>query len=217
MLDFTQARQMMVDGQLRPTGVTDLDVLAAMRDIPRERFVPAALASVAYLDRDILVDPKRALLKPMALARLIQAADVRPSDRVLDVACGSGYSSAVLARLAATVTALEDDAERSRRCVDTLTQLGLTSVKVVCGPLDAGWPAGAPYDVILVNGACEVEPHGLFRQLAEGGRLICIMGTGPDPKATVYRLDRGEIGRRTLFDAAAPALPAFIKPAAFVF
>jgi protein-L-isoaspartate(D-aspartate) O-methyltransferase len=217
MIDLTHARRMMVDCQVRPADVTDRDLLAAMLEIPRERFVPAARASVAYLDRDLAVDPKRALLKPMVLARLIQAADVKLTDRVIDVAGGTGYSSAILVRLAAAVTALEDDAERSRRCADTLTQVGAGSVTAVCGPLDAGWPAGAPYDVILVNGACEVEPHGLLAQLNEGGRLVAVMGTGPDGKAMLFRKDRGEIGNRALFDATAPALPAFVKAPAFVF
>jgi protein-L-isoaspartate(D-aspartate) O-methyltransferase len=217
MSDYTTARRMMVDCQIRPTDVTDRDVLAAMLEVPRERFVPAALADVAYLDRDVAVDPKRAMLKPMVLARMIQAAAVQPGERVLDVACGTGYSSAVLARLAGSVTALEDDAERSRRCADTLAQLGVGNVTAVSGQLAAGWPAGAPYDVILVNGACETEPQDLVRQLKDGGRLVCILGTGPDAKATIYRRDRGELGSRTLFDAAAPALPAFAKTPAFVF
>ena len=217
MIDFAHARRMMVDCQLRPTSVTDLDVIAAMQEIPRERFAPAALASVAYLDRDIAVDQKRALLKPMVLARLIQAVEVGAGDRVLDVACGTGYSSAILARLGAAVTALEDDADRARCCAETLTQLGIGNVSAVCGPLDAGWPAGAPYAAIVINGACEAEPQGLIRQLAEGGRLVGILGTGPDAKATIYRKDRGEIGSRALFDAAAPALPAFAMAPAFVF
>jgi protein-L-isoaspartate(D-aspartate) O-methyltransferase len=217
MIDFMQARRMMVDSQVRPADVTDRDLLAAMLEIPRERFAPAALASVAYLDRDLPVDPKRALLKPMVLARLIQAAEVEMTDRVLDVACGTGYSSAILARLAAAVTALEDDAERSHRCHDNLIQVGAGSVTTACGPLEGGWPAGAPYDVILVNGACEVEPEGLLAQLDEGGRLLTIMGTGPDGKAMLFRKDRGEIGNRTLFDATAPALPAFRRKPAFVF
>jgi protein-L-isoaspartate(D-aspartate) O-methyltransferase len=217
MIDSMQARRTMVDCQIRPSDVTDRELLAAFLEIARERFAPADLASVAYLDRDLFVDPKRALLKPMVLARLIQAADVSAGDRVLDVACGTGYSSAILARLAAAVTALEDDAERSRRCGDILTQVGAGNVAAVCGPLDAGWPAGAPYDVILVNGACETEPRGLLRQLNEGGRLVAVMGSGPDGKATLFRRDRAEIGGRTLFDAAAPALPAFAKAPAFVF
>ena len=217
MIDFAQARRMMVDSQLRPSDVTDRDVLAAFLGVPRERFVSGDLASVAYLDRDLGVDAKRALLKPMVLARLLQAAEIKTGDRALDVACGTGYSSAILARLAAAVTALDDDAERSRRCADTLSQVGAGAVGAVCGPLDAGWPAGAPYDVILVNGACETEPQGLIRQLNEGGRLVVVMGAGPMGKATLFRKDRGEIGSRPLFDAAAPALPAFAKAPAFVF
>jgi protein-L-isoaspartate(D-aspartate) O-methyltransferase len=220
MIDFAIARRAMVDSQLRPTDVTDREVLAAMLEVPREQFVPAELAGVAYLDRDLPVDPKRALLKPMVLARMIQAAELKTGDRVLDVACGTGYSSAILARLSASVTALEDDADRARRCGDNLaklTALGTGNVSGVCGPLEAGWPAGAPYDVILVNGACETEPQGLLRQLNEGGRLIAIIGTGPVGKATLFRKDHGEIGSRTLFDAVAPALPAFAKAPSFVF
>jgi protein-L-isoaspartate(D-aspartate) O-methyltransferase len=227
MIDFAQARRMMVDGQVRPSDVTDRDLLAAMLETPRERFVPEALASVAYLDRDIPIDPKRAMLKPMVLARLIQAAQVGAGDHVLDAACGSGYSSAILARLAGSVVALDDDATRVRRCGEILQGLdrqgpdaqgvGAANVTVVSGPLDAGWPALAPYDVILVNGAIEVEPHGLLGQLKDGGRLLTVLGAGPDGKAMLYRKDRGEIGSRTLFDAAAPVLPSFTRAPAFTF
>ena len=217
MIDFVQARRMMVDGQVRPSDVTDRDLLAAMLDVPRERFAPDALAGVAYLDRDIPIDPKRALLKPMVLARLIQAAQVGAGDHVLDAACGSGYSSAILARIAASVVALEDDEARSRHCGEILKGLGVANVTVVSGPLEAGWPARAPYDVILLNGAVEVDPHGLLGQLKEGGRLVTVRGAGPDGKAMLYRKDRGEIGSRTLFDAAAPVLPSFVRAPAFTF
>jgi len=217
MIDFALARRMMVDSQLRPSDVTDQEVLAAFLGVARERFVPADLASVAYLDRDLAVDGKRALLKPMVLARMMQAAEIKAGNRVLDVACGTGYSSAIMARLGALVTALDDDTARSRRCGEILAQVGAGSVSAVSGPLDAGWTAGAPYDVILVNGACETEPQGLFRQLDDGGRLMVVMGTGPIGKATLFRKDRGEIGSRPVFDAAAPALPAFAKAPAFVF
>jgi protein-L-isoaspartate(D-aspartate) O-methyltransferase len=217
MIDLKQARRMMVDGQVRPNDVTDLNLIAAMLEVPRERFAPAALAEVAYLDRDIAVDAARALLKPMVLAKMIQAAEIGTGDRILDVACGTGYSSAILARLAATVVALEDDPERARRCGEILAQLGAGTVTAVCGPLDAGWPALAPYDVILVNGACEVEPQGLLRQLKEGGRLVGILGAAPAAKTVIYRKDRGEIGSRTLFDSTASVLPAFAREPAFVF
>jgi protein-L-isoaspartate(D-aspartate) O-methyltransferase len=217
MIDFAHARRMMVDGQVRPSDVTDLDLLAAMLEIPRERFVPARLADVAYLDSDLAVDDARMLLRPMLTARLIQAAQVATGNRVLDVACATGYSSAILARLAGAVVALEDAPARTRACADMLAQLGVGNVTAVCGPLDAGWPASAPYDAILVNGAFEVEPHGLLAQLNEGGRLVGVLASGPAGKAMIYRKDRGEIGARALFDAAAPVLPAFIKAPAFVF
>jgi protein-L-isoaspartate(D-aspartate) O-methyltransferase len=217
MIDFAQARRMMVDGQVRTSDVTNSDLLAAMLDVPRERFVPAALASIAYLDRDLAIDPKRAMLKPMVLARLIQAAQVGAGDHVLDVACGSGYSSAILARLAGSVVALEDEAARAQHCGEVLKALGVGNVTVATGALDAGWPALAPYDVILVNGAIEVEPHGLFGQLKDGGRLVTVLGAGPAAKAIIYRKDRGEMGSRTLFDAAAPVLPSFTRAPAFTF
>jgi len=217
MIDFAAARRMMVDGQIRTSDVTDLDLVATMMALPREHFVPAGQAPIAYLDRDIPIDAGRCLLKPMVLAKLIQAAEVGRGGRVLDVACGTGYSSAVLSHLGAAVVALEDDAERARRCAETLAKLAVPNVTVVRGPLDAGWPALAPYDVILVNGAMEGEPRRLFEQLKDDGRLVGVLGTGPAGKAMIYRRDRGEFGGRALFDAAAPALPAFAERPAFVF
>ncbi len=217
MIDYAQARRMMVDGQIRPNGVTDLDVIAAMLEVPRERFVAPGLEALAYLDREVPADPKRALLKPMVVARLIQALELTATDKVLDVAGGSGYPAAVLARLAGSVVALEDEAARAKRCGELARGLGASNVTAVDGPLDAGWPALAPYDAILINGRCEVEPQTLLRQLGNGGRLAGIFGTGPDAKAMLYRMDNGEVGGRALFDAAAPLLAAFAKPPAFVF
>jgi protein-L-isoaspartate(D-aspartate) O-methyltransferase len=217
MTDFADARRMMVDRQIRPSDVTDPDLITAMLEVRRERFVPAAQASLAYLDRDIAIDGSRALLKPMVLARMIQAADVAAGDRVLDVAGGTGYSAAILARLAGSVVALEDEPSRAKRCGELAKEIGIAPVTAATGPLNAGWPALAPYDAILINGACEAEPRELLSQLNEGGRLIAIMGTGPGGKAVLYRKDRGEIGSRALFDAAGPALPAFAKAPVFVF
>ncbi len=215
MIDFADARRKMVDGQIRTNDVTDPDVIAAMMELPREVFVPAAQAPIAYLDRDIPVDAGRALLKPMVLAKMIQAAELEPGASVLDVACGTGYSSALLARLGGTVVALEDDPDRVRRCTEALARVN-AKITAVCGPLEAGWAARAPYDVILVNGAMEVEPQRLFQQLKEDGRLIGILGTGPG-KAMIYRREAGETSGRPLFDAAAPPLAAFARVPAFVF
>ncbi len=225
MIDFADARRKMVDSQLRPVDVTNFDLLTAMLEIPRECFVPADKAATAYLDRDVPVveaagTPGRCLLKPAVIAHLVQA--VRPTrhDRALVVGCGTGYAAAVLARLVGAVVALEQDADLVARAREALAVVGAASVvRVVSGPLAAGWTAGAPYDVIVVNGAIEVEPAALLGQLADGGRLVAIRskGAGNSGSGVVYQLNRGDVGAVPTFEAAAPVLPGFEKPAAFVF
>jgi protein-L-isoaspartate(D-aspartate) O-methyltransferase len=220
MFDFAAARRMMVDCQVRTADVTDQRIIAAMLDLPRERFVPERHASLAYLDLDVAVTsgtPARRLLKPMVLAKLIQAAEIGPQDRVLDVAGATGYSSALLAKLAGKVTALEEDATLARHPRENLAAIGAANAEVVSGPLTGGWPAGAPYDVILVNGAAEVVPERLLRQLAEGGRLVGIVGRAPASKAVLYLCSSGQASALPIFDAAAPALPGFAEPPQFVF
>jgi len=216
MTDFAAARRMMVDGQVRTADVTDLRVLHAFQTVARERFVSPANAAIAYLDRDVPADDAgaRRLLKPMVLAKLIQAADIQPTDRVLDVGCASGYSTAILADLAAEVVAVEEDPALAQRASAAL--IGLSHVKVVTGPLADGWSVAAPYDVILVNGAVGMFPDTLCRQLKDGGRLACVVGTGPG-KATLYRRGGREVGSRAVFDAEAPTLPGFSKPLVFAF
>jgi protein-L-isoaspartate(D-aspartate) O-methyltransferase len=223
MIDFAAARRMMVDGQVRPSDVTDLRIIAAMLEIPRERFLPPASAALAYLDLDAPVgegrdgEPPRCLLKPMLLAKLIQAAAVKESDAVLDVGCASGYSSAVLARIAGSVVALEQDPSLARRAEEVLATLGVANVSVVAGPLTAGWPARAPYDVIVLQGGTEVEPRTLFAQLNEGGRLLCVRGRPAAGKAMIYRRANGVVSGWPLFDAAAAVLPGFAAIPTFVF
>jgi protein-L-isoaspartate(D-aspartate) O-methyltransferase len=223
MVDFTAARRMMVDGQVRTSDVTNPGLISAMLDLPRERFVPPEKADLAYLDRDVAVADQgygqapRCLLKPMVFAKLVQAAEIDETHHVLDVGCASGYSTAVLARLARSVVALEEDASLADRASQVLASLGATNVSVVTGPLSQGWPGRAPYDVILLNGASEIIPHGLCKQLKDGGRLVGVFGDGPAGKAMLYVSDRGEVSGRPVFDAAAPLLPGFAKPRAFVF
>jgi protein-L-isoaspartate(D-aspartate) O-methyltransferase len=220
MTDFAQARRMMVDGQIRTSDVTDLRVLAAFGEVPRERFVPPRRQALAYLDLDAPLDEAggaRRLIKPMVLAKLIQAADIGEGDRVLDVACATGYASAILARLAATVVALEEDAALADAAASTLAALGARNVKVVGGALPAGWPREAPYDVILVNGSAEIVPQALLDQLADGGRLVGVVGRAPIGKGTVYRRSGTHVSAHPEFDAVAPPLPGFAKPPAFVF
>lgn len=221
MTDYANARRMMVESQVRTNDVTDPRLLAAMLDVPREAFVPAKKADVAYLDLDLPVHGSgaaaRCLLKPMVFAKLIQAAAVSENDRVLDVACATGYSSAVLAHLAAHVVALEEDAVLARAAEDALGALGIGNVTVRTGPLTAGAPGDAPYDIVVVNGLIEIMPEALFAQLKDGGRLVCVLRYGAVGRAMRYRSTEGDVSGRPIFDAAAPLLPGFARPPAFVF
>ncbi|MFZ0425441.1 MAG: protein-L-isoaspartate O-methyltransferase [Xanthobacteraceae bacterium] len=215
IFDLTMARRMMVDGQVRIADVTNLDLLDAMLEVPRELFVPAA--GQAYVDSVISIGEGRSLLKPMVLAKLIQASQLGPGDHVLDVGCGTGYSSAVLARLAGSVVALEENAALARKAQAALAAAGASSVIVATGPLTAGWPAAAPYDVIMLDGATEIVPESLANQLKPDGRIAAVFGRGPAGKAMIYRLIEGRLVGRSAFDAAAPVLPGFVAPEVFVF
>lgn len=217
MFDAAMARRMMVDGQVRTADVTNLDLIAAMLAVPREEFVPAGQAGQAYLDSDIPLGDGRALVKPMVLAKLIQGAQVGPGNRVLDVACGTGYSSAVLARIAGAVVALEEAPALAELAEKALKAVGAANVTIAVGPLTAGWAAGAPYDVILLNGATEIPPEALGRQLTPNGRLACVFGRGPAAKAMIYRPIEGHLVGRPIFDAAAAVLPGFGAAPTFVF
>jgi protein-L-isoaspartate(D-aspartate) O-methyltransferase len=223
MTDFAAARRMMVDGQVRTSDVTDLRIVAAMLELPRERFVPEARADLAYLDLDLVVKegssgaPARRLLKPMVLAKMVQAAEIGASDHVLDLGCATGYSSALISRLAASVSALEEDEGLARLAGENLEAVGAANVTVVTGPLTQGWPAGAPYDAIFMNGATEITPHALARQLKPGGRLVAVVGRSPVSQAMLYRRIGEDISGWPIFDAAAPVLPGFAAPPAFVF
>lgn len=212
MSDFAAARRNMVDGQIRTADVTDLRIIGAMLDLPRERFADPKLA---YLDIDIVLAPGRRMLKPMVLAKMVQAAGIEGADRVLDLACTTGYSTALLAQLGSEVIGLEDDAALARAASQNLA--GQPNARIVTGSLTDGWPAAAPYNVIVVNGAVEFVPKSLFGQLADGGRLVCIQGLGPATSAMLYLRTGDDIGSRPLFDATAAALAGFVKPPAFVF
>lgn len=219
MTDFAAARRHMVDGQVRTADVTDLRILSAMLEVPRERFVPPQAAGLAYLDQALPVGgegaARRCLLKPMVLAKLLQAAEIEPSDRVLVVGCATGYSAAVLARVAGRVVALEEDETLCPAAQSALAQA--PNVAVVKGPLVDGWPQAAPYDVIVVDGAVELLPPAYARQLKDGGRLVCVLGASPGATAMLYRRSGDELGGRPIFDAAAAPLPGFSKAPAFAF
>ncbi len=217
MTDFAAARKQMVDSQLLPNKVTDASLIEAMGAVPREAFLPQALRGVAYVDEDMPVAPGRYVMEPMVFARLLQEAEVRKTDAVLDVGCATGYSAAVLARMASVVVAVEENPELVQQATANLAQAGADNAAVVAGPLTQGYPAQAPYDVIVLEGAVEEVPASLLDQLAEGGRLVAVIAGRGIGKATLYSRTGGIIGHRQLFDAGVPLLPGFVREAGFVF
>jgi len=216
MPDYRTQRVNMIESQVRTNDVTDVRIQEAMREVPRELFVPSAKQAVAYADTAVEIVSGRFLLDPRTFSKLAQLAEIEPTDRILDVGCGSGYSTAVIARLAGTVIGLEEDAELVRVASDTLGALGVPA-RVTQGSLARGYRVGAPYDVIFVNGAVEIPPENLLEQLAEGGRLVTVLRNGPQGRANVFLREHDRISSRAAFDSTVPMLPGFQRPKSFVF
>lgn len=217
MPDYAAQRFNMVESQVRCSDVPDPRIQTAMLDVPRERFVPASQRALAYAEVPVEVVPGRALMEPRTLAKLLHLADVSATDRALVVGCATGYSVAVLARIAGAVIGLEADADLVRVASEALPAMGATNVGIVQGALADGHKPGAPYDVILLDGAVEVAPENLFGQLAEGGRLVAVVQTAGHGRAHLYVRNGGHVGDRPDFDASAPLLPGFRKTVGFVF
>lgn len=218
MIDFQSARLNMVDSQVRPNKVTDFAVLDAMLAVPRERFVPEHLRGIAYVDEDVPLGSNRFLIEPMVFGRMLQLAAIGPEDVVLDVGCATGYASAVMSRLARSVVALEEDDALAQRAASSLKELGLTNVSLVEGPLAAGYPQRAPYDVIVFGGAVAAIPPAISGQLAEGGRLLAVLKPGAGMgKAILMTRVEGVLTSRVVFDAGTPMLPGFAPQPGFVF
>lgn len=216
-MDFSVARRNMVESQIRTSKVFDERVIAAMGEVPRERFLPGSLKQFAYIDEEVDIGSGRYLLEPMVLARLLQEASVRPTDVVLDIGSGAGYGAAVLARMAATVFAQESDAGLAGRASELLTELGLDNVVPVDGSLIDGCPDHAPYNVILIEGGVDILPDTIVGQLGDGGRLVTVVRERGIGRATVVTRNGDHFSRRVVFDAAVPVLPEFRQPAGFVF
>jgi protein-L-isoaspartate(D-aspartate) O-methyltransferase len=209
------ARFNMIEAQVRVNDVTDARILAALDAVPRETFVPTAARALAYADVPVAVAPGRYLLDPRSFAKMLNLAQVGAGDRVLDVGSATGYSAAVLARLADSVVALEQDAELVRASSQLLANVQ-GKVEVVQGGLVEGAKAQGPYDVIFVNGAIEQVPETLLGQLAEGGRLVAVLKDGQS-RAWLYVKEQGQVGRRPDFDADVPVLAGFKKAMGFIF
>lgn len=219
MTDFALARRNMIDGQLRPNRVTNTELLSVIADLPRERFLPDKLRSVAYADDDVPLGGGRYLMEPMVLARLIQTLQPAADDKALVVASGRGYGAALLARLVKTVVALESHHDLADSATQTLKELRIDNVQQVIGPMEAGVPASAPYDVILIEGAVGEIPRPILDQLAEGGRLATVLAsnTGMLGVAQLMVKEGGITSGRPLFDAGTRILPGFTPPPRFSF
>jgi protein-L-isoaspartate(D-aspartate) O-methyltransferase len=210
-------RAAMVESQLKTNDVTDPRLIKAMGDVARERFVPAAMTPVAYMDGCVPLGGGRVLPDPRSFAKLAQLAAIRTGERVLDVGCGTGYSTVVLSHLAGHVTGLEEDAELAHAGQKNLNALGIKNAEIVHGPLTEGSPDKAPFDVILINGAIEFRPAALLSQIEDGGRLVCVLREGAAGHGYLYLKHEGAVGERAAFGAQLPVLPGFKKVPGFVF
>jgi protein-L-isoaspartate(D-aspartate) O-methyltransferase len=219
MTDFALARRNMVDGQLRPNRVTNTALLSAVSELPRERFLPEALRSIAYADDDVPLGGGRFLMEPMVLVRLIQALQPQAGDKALVVASGRGYGAALMSRLVKSVVAVESDASLGGPAEQTIKDLGIVNIKQTVAKLENGAAADAPFDAILIEGAVHEIPRAILDQLAEGGRLTTVRAApaGVLGAAELVVKKGGVASGRPLFDAGTPALPGFAPAPRFTF
>jgi protein-L-isoaspartate(D-aspartate) O-methyltransferase len=223
MINEPAARLNMVEGQLRTNKVTDEAVLDGFLTTPRGRFVPSNLRGIAYVDDDIPLGNGRFLVEPLVLARLLQLAEIGKDDKVLEIGCASGYATAVLAKIAASVVAVESDPQLAAAARANLQALGIGNVQLQEAAMTAGWRAGAPYNVILINGAVGEIPASISEQLAEGGRLVTVTEGSAGPvearcgSAVLMTRAEGKLSNRPAFDATVEMLPGFARRPAFVF
>jgi protein-L-isoaspartate(D-aspartate) O-methyltransferase len=223
MIDSKEQRINMVESQVRPSDVTDRRIIRAMLEIPREMFVPDGLRALAYMDEGVPVTTRadgkvpRMLLAPRTFAKLVQLAEIDADDVVLDVGCATGYSTAVLARLAKSVIAIEADAALAARAADALRQLQIENATALHGAFEAGAPQHAPFDAIVLEGAVQEVPQSLLDQLKDGGRLVGILAVGAVGRAQVWLRTGKTFDARPAFDAGAELLPGTARKAEFSF
>lgn len=206
---------MMVDTQIRPSDVTKFPIIDAMLSVPREAFVPDALREAAYVGENLDTGDGRTILDPRTLAKMIDALEITPAHVILDIGCGLGYSTAVLARLGEFVVAVEDDAGRAADAQELLSEQGVDNAAVMEGPLNAGSAKSGPYDIIILQGAIEVLPDALIDQLREGGRVAAVFAEGALGVVRIGHKIDGAMNWRFAFNAGAPLLAGFEKSTAF--
>lgn len=220
MSEFDTARQNMVDGQLRPTKVTDSRLLDVMATLPREMFVEKSRQGIAYIDEDIEVSEGRHLMEPVVLARLVQALELTQADSVLVIGSASGYDAALIGRLAGPVVVVESSSTLAEQSSMVINHLGIDNVAVVEGALARGYAEQAPYDAVFFCGSIDEVPDDIVRQLAPNGRMAAVIGgqeNGILGRASLMTRSGDGLSHRPLFDAGTPPLPGFAKEAAFVF
>lgn len=216
MFDFHSARNHMIDCQIRTSDVTDHSVIKAFKAVSREAFVPKAQQALAYADAHIDLGEGRVMIRPRDFAKMIQVAEIMPADVILDIACGRGYSSAILAQLGETVVSLETSDEAVEAASNRLIEADVSNAAVVKGDLKLGAPEHGPFNVIFVNGAVSDVPKNWIDQLANNGRLVCVVQKGTIGHASVFTRSGDVIGDRIVFDTSLPTLPGFERQAEFV-
>ncbi|MEP2944401.1 MAG: protein-L-isoaspartate O-methyltransferase [Hyphomicrobiales bacterium] len=223
MIDFQQARRQMVDCQIRPNDITDLDIIDAFSAVPREAFVPQNKKEIAYIDKDLMISAgdspseERFLMQATPFAKLVKAAAIKPSDLVLCVACGCGYGAAIIAKLADSVVAIDENQSLVDHASDTANELGIDNLAIIRGDLEKGCPSEAPFDVIFIEGAIIAQPESLFGQLRDGGRLVTVMGEGLSSEVCLYLKQGSDISLIKSGNVSVPRLAAFNINKKFIF
>jgi protein-L-isoaspartate(D-aspartate) O-methyltransferase len=216
-MDFARARDLMVETQVRTSDVTDAKVLAALRALPRERFIPAQKRALAYADAEVEVGPGRTLMRPRDIAKLLHALAPRAHERALEIAGASGYGAALLGLCCKEVIAHDPDPDLTFAARAALDSAGLSNVKTITAPTIDGCSADGPYDLIMLNGGAEFVPEAWLAQLAPGGRLAAIVRQGAAGAARLYTRAGDAVAYRTAFDAAPPLAPGLTRAPAFTF
>lgn len=207
----------MVDTQVRPSDVTKFPVIDAMLDIPREAFVPDAVRDLAYLGGPITLAPGRQLMEPRTIGKMLDTLDVTPTELVLEIAPGLGYTTALLARLAEAVVAVEEDEDLARDAEAALSAQEVDNAAVLTGPLVGGSAKNGPYDVVVAFAGVEEMPQAIIDQLKEGGRIMAVFMAGPVGEVRLGRKIHGRVSWRMEFNATAPVLPGFARAPSFEF